>query len=117
MLDERIVRAPQDGAMRWLPWRACQQAADGIANQRLDGAFRGAGLDRAGKTGARLLHDGHPWAALMDFLGIGVRGNGPRRAEHGDHIGVVLLRILRGRNRPGGLVAASTVGATIPRTL
>ena len=89
--------------MRRLARGLRQQTRDTLRHQGVDLPFRRAPLDGADQLGAGLLHDRDLGAALADLLGVGVRGDGTRRAEHGNHVGVVLLRILRRGDRPGRL--------------
>ena len=101
VLDQRIVRAAEDRAMRR---RAAASAPAGrrrpAATSASSSCLRRALLDGAGQLRAGLLHHRHLRTALADLLRVDVRGDGARGAEHGDQVGVVLLRILRRRHGP-----------------
>ena len=108
VLDQRKVRAAEDRPMRRRAAGLRQQRRRRPALTRASSSASGrAVLDGAGKLRAGLLHDRDLRAALADFLRVGVRGDRARGAEHGDDVGVVLLRILRRGHRPrrlrGGL--------------
>ena len=77
-----------------------ERRLDTFAHEAVEFGFGPLVFDGAGKLRADLLHDRDLRAAFADFFRIDAGRNRARRAEDGDRVGVVLLRILRRGHRP-----------------
>ena len=86
--------------MRRLATGLRHQTIDAELDVGIEFRFRSASLNGGDQIGTDLLHDRGARTTLADFFRKDERGDGPHGSKHGDHVGVVFLRILRRADGP-----------------
>ena len=86
--------------MRRLATGLRHQTIDAELDVGIEFRFRSASLNGGDQIGTDLLHDRGARTTLADFFRKDERGDGPHGSKHGNHVGVVFLRILRRADGP-----------------